>query len=508
MSTYITVTSDTSRLVDQVQQVQQLNREAQLERERDATLQAGIEAELADTSSDTDAPRGGNPDTSVERRPAAQREISGIFAAELTTRYDSATDTFYVKASVPGVTGSVEVATASSGRGTAPAVPPSVYDTGLMTAYGRVYKYETGEWAIYRDGSFGGGTNYSDPFAEPPRTSNRTDYNYLVSQRITDESESFLLPLSNSAGILIYLQNRIEVYNKYERAINNVHSSVNERNIRVNPLTSEVYTWGDPGYWADWDAQGHVRFTHTMYGQEVFSAHEVLAFFVSDKGVKQIDVPANVETLLEQIYPAVSINGTASYLDEINYDEYYAHSFTGFVDRTSSNYTTTYQQEPAFNRQLWRQSSRYPDIQNDIFFALPRHFGLGYLRTTNHSGPFFTPALYTFLKGPMTLTETTAQSYATMRTNYFSNAPTRFYAPCARSGSCPVATTKEFDVTRTQPEAITSVLSANSFRRSPKTDVLIGEPEGEILYAWDWSKPAQCRRELKDLGFTEADLRL
>lgn len=507
MSTRITVTSDTSALVGRVREVQQANREAQLERERDTTLRANIEAEVADTGSDTATPRGGNPNTSVERRPAAQRESTGIFAAELTTRYDTATDTFYVKASVPGVTGSVEVATASSGRGSV-TVPPSVYDTGLMTAYGRVYKYETGEWAIYRDGSFGSGTNYSDPFAEPPRTSNRTDYNYLVSERKTDESESLLLPLSNSAGILIYLQNRIEVYNKYERAINNAHTSVNERNISINPVTLQPYSWGNPGYSADWDAQGHVRFTHTMYGQETFAAHEILAFFVSDKGVKQIDVPANLETLLDQIYPAVSVNGTASYLDEINYDEYYAHNFSGFVNRTSSNYTTTYQDEPAFSRQVWRQSSRYSDIESDRFFALPRHFGLGYLRTTNHIGPFFTPALFTFLNGPMTLTETTAQSYATMRSSYFSNAPTRFYAPCARSGSCQVATTTEFDVTRTQPAEITSVLSANSFRRSSKTDVEIGEPQGEILYAWDWGTPAQCRREVLNLGFTEQDLRL
>jgi hypothetical protein len=501
MSTRITVTSDTSALVGRVLEVQQANREAQLERERDMALRAKIE----NTQPDATDPIGGTPNTQADKRPAAQRESTGIFAAEVSTRYDTATDTFYVKASVPGVSGSVEVATAASGRGSV-TVPPSVYDTGRMTAYGRVYKYESGEWAIYRDGSFGGGTNYSDRFAEPPRTSNRTDYNYLVSERKTDESESFLLPLSSTAGILIYLQNRIEVYNKYERAINNVHSSVNERNIRTNPAAPLPYEWGDPGYWADWDAQGHVRFTHTMYEQEVFSAHEILAFFVSDKGVKQIDVPANLETLLWQIYPAVSINGTAGYLDEINYDEYYAHNFSGFVDRTSSNYTTTYQQEPAFSRQAWRRSSRYSGIENDRFFALPRHFGLGYLRSTNHNGPFSTPAIFTFLNGPMALTETTAQSYATMRASYFSSAPFTFYAPCARTGSCQDATITEFDLTRTQPATVTTALPANQFRRNKRTDVVIGSPKGKILYAWDWGNPAGCRRKVLDLGFTAQDL--
>lgn len=85
MSTYITVTSDTSRLVNRVKQVQQTNREAQLQRERDTTLQAKVQAELADTSSDTDVSRGGNPDTSVDRRPAAHRVGKiGVFPVWIT----------------------------------------------------------------------------------------------------------------------------------------------------------------------------------------------------------------------------------------------------------------------------------------------------------------------------------------------------------------------------------------------------------------------------------------
>lgn len=506
MSTRITVTGGTGALVNRVKQVQQANREAQLQRERDVPLQVQLTAEMIQ-SDQAQQPRGGNPDTNIKRRPAAQRFASGIFAAELTTRYDEASDTFFVKAGVPGVATSVEVATAASGRGSVTLLP-SVSDTGLFTAYGRVSKdASTNEWSIYRNGSFGGGTNFSDRLAEPPRSSNLTDYSYLASRRTADESQSFLLPLSSAAGILVYLQNRIDIFNKYTRSINSVHSSVNERNIRVNFETQQPYAWGEPGYWADWDAQGHVRWSHDYTGQETFAAYELIAFFVSNQGVKQITVPTALETLLQQIYPAVSVNGTASYLDEINYDQYYAHSYSGFVDITTTNYTTTYQDEPAFSRQAWQQASRYGVLANGSF-ALPRHFGLGYLNTGSHSGPFFTPAVYRFLTGPMALSDVTAQSYASMRADYFPTAPFRFYAPCARSGACQDATVKEFDVTRTQPATVTSALAASLFRRSTPTDVAIGEPEGDILYAWDWGKPAQCRRQLLDLGFTPEDLRL
>jgi hypothetical protein len=503
MSTYITVTSDTGALVNRVKQVQQASREAQLQRERDiaAALKPAREVTLREPSN---IPVGGNPDARIVRRPAAQREATGIFAAELTTRYDEPTNTFYVAASVPGVEGVVEVATAASGRGSV-TPDPSYTDPTLFTAYGRVSKdRSTLQWSIYRNGSFGGGTNFDDRFAEPPRTSNQTDFNYPVSQRVGDQSASFLLPLSGKDGILIYIHNRIEIYNKYTRSTNRVFSSVNERNIGLDPVTLNPYAWGDPGYFADWDAEGHVRIIYILSGQESFSAYEVIAFYVSDKGVRRVDVPVGLETKLSGLIPPVSINGTGSYLSEINWDDYYRQSNT-FVDIITTNYVQTYQDEPAFDQQVWQAASRYGALQS-ASFILPQHFGLGYLNTSSHKGSFFTPAIFRFITGPMSLTNTTAQSYAAMRAAYFSNAPFTFYAPCARTGSCQDATITEFDLTRTQPATVTTALPANQFRRNKRTDVVIGAPKGEILYAWDWGKPADCRRKVLDLGFTAQDL--
>lgn len=74
MSTYITVTSGTGALVNRVKQVQQANREAQLQRENDTALQAQATADVAQQAAQTQRPIGGNPDTSIERRPAAQRQ--------------------------------------------------------------------------------------------------------------------------------------------------------------------------------------------------------------------------------------------------------------------------------------------------------------------------------------------------------------------------------------------------------------------------------------------------
>lgn len=74
MSTYITVTSGNSALVDRVKQVQHANRAAQLERENDTALQAEAASEMTAQVAQDLRPIGGQPDTSVRRSPAAQRK--------------------------------------------------------------------------------------------------------------------------------------------------------------------------------------------------------------------------------------------------------------------------------------------------------------------------------------------------------------------------------------------------------------------------------------------------
>lgn len=71
MTTRITVTSGSDALLASARQVQQANRETQLQRERDARTTATATAEVQATT--LQPPLGGSPDTSIDRRPAAQR---------------------------------------------------------------------------------------------------------------------------------------------------------------------------------------------------------------------------------------------------------------------------------------------------------------------------------------------------------------------------------------------------------------------------------------------------
>jgi hypothetical protein len=74
MSTRITVTSGSDALLATAQQVQAANRASQLQRERDSALQSQVTAATAEQAAQTQRPLGGTPNTSVERRPSAQRQ--------------------------------------------------------------------------------------------------------------------------------------------------------------------------------------------------------------------------------------------------------------------------------------------------------------------------------------------------------------------------------------------------------------------------------------------------
>ena len=74
MSTRITVTSGSDALLATAQQVQAANRTAQLQRQTDQALQTQVAAATAEQAARLQRPLGGTPNTSVERRPSAQRQ--------------------------------------------------------------------------------------------------------------------------------------------------------------------------------------------------------------------------------------------------------------------------------------------------------------------------------------------------------------------------------------------------------------------------------------------------
>lgn len=81
MSTFITVSSGTADLVSRVKEVQRHNRQAQLQQASDGTMQAILNSAIAKQADLLEVPNGGNPDTTIDRRPAAHRNLSYRFFA-------------------------------------------------------------------------------------------------------------------------------------------------------------------------------------------------------------------------------------------------------------------------------------------------------------------------------------------------------------------------------------------------------------------------------------------
>lgn len=86
MATYVTVNSGDAGLVARARQLQQANREAQLQRQNDAALQTRAEGEITSAAQPLQGPQGGLPDTSVDRRPAAQRRGATLLPFAISWR--------------------------------------------------------------------------------------------------------------------------------------------------------------------------------------------------------------------------------------------------------------------------------------------------------------------------------------------------------------------------------------------------------------------------------------
>ena len=145
------------------------------------------------------------------------------------------------------------------------------------------------------------------------------------------------------------------------------------------------------------------------------------------------------------------------------------------------------------------------DSRNDV---LAKQFGLGYLNQDTHDGDFFTPAVYRFMDSPMNLSTSSAQTYAYMRSTYFSTAPRKYLAPCVIETSCAEQQSVGFDVTSIAPVDFDTPVPATAFKREAKYDVALnGVYDYQVVFGWDWDNPTYCATKLKALGFTTADFK-
>lgn len=266
---------------------------------------------------------------------------------------------------------------------------------------------------------------------------------------------------------------------------------------------TEVYAW------YQFNATGGA-FTLLASGSD--SIAQTLCFVVGSEAVRQISVPTLLNSYLADIYPPMKLNATRNHTG----GPFFA--YPGFTPTPIS----------VFDATLWGQSKRYGSYYFDAD-TLARHFGMGYL-TAGHRGgssqaSFYTPAIYRYLTGPMTI-DSNARNYAYMRENYYPMAPTSYIGPCQiRVGTLitdgassyteytyPSCNAEHvgFDATSEVPVDIYTPMDPERFTRREAYDVELNGANrftDSIVYAWNWDKRSYCKQQLAALGFTPEDLK-
>lgn len=509
MSTYITVTSGTGALVNRVKQVQQANREAQLQRESDTALETQVTADATAQAAQTQRPIGGNPDTSIDRRPAAQRELGSVMGVEYTTTVipNVPQPTFRLTVGPPGQQQTAQVETLGP-SGAAATNQPAATDTssGEDSVLGFLILHDPpnffgNDWTTeYPCGYFfqtGKGAAPTSSWAESriPRVVTQ-DY---------DDSAYYLLPIGKETCIFVYVYSKLRTLTVYERRDRTDRISVNARPVEFG-CGFQTGTY--------YDRESTFRTEDIFSNIEERQAYQVMAFVVSPKAVRVLEVPLELDALMRQLHPPMAVNDTVEVLGSSQYTRYEFADVRGQVDPQNYNGPVTYGMitVPYFNATKHREGSLHGNYAsgNDV---LAKQFGLGYLNTDSHDGDFFTPAVYRFIRAAMNLSSASTQSYAYMRSTFFGTAPKKYLAPCAVDGSCPVdsndePTTVVFDTTKTEPVNINTEVSAGSFQRGRKYQVpLNGADQYDVVYGWDWDNANYCRQQLAALGFAPADLK-
>lgn len=504
MSTRITVTSSSDALLASARQVQQANREAQLQRERDARVEATTTAEVQATT--LQPPNGGSPDTGVERRPAAQRKAVGsTMGVQYTTQIISAVpaSTFRLTVGIPGLAQKVVVDTLEPSGAAATNQPtPSDTSSGSESVLGFVTYSATPNFF---------GNNYTSEypcgytFQTGPGTPPTVSWTDSVIPRVTsqdyDDSGFYLLPIGQKACIFVYVYSKLRLLTVYERT-----SRVDRTS--TNPRATSSGCGGQAGTYYDRESIFDVR--ETVYDTEQRQRYEIFAFYVDSSNVRQLDVPEALDTAIRALHPPLAVNSTQEVITSSLYTRFEYADVAGSSSEPS-NYngpvTYGYTDVPSFDYTVHAESKlhgNYP-ARNDV---LAKQFGLGRLNEETHDGNYFTPAVYRFLGPAMNLTPAAAQTYAWMRENYFANAPRKYLAPCVNSSSCVEEETVGFDVSTTAPEDIDTAVSASSFTSARRYNVALnGVNDFEVVFGWDWDDPTLCRTKLTALGFTAADLK-
>lgn len=318
-----------------------------------------------------------------------------------------------------------------------------------------------------------------------------------------DDSQKYLLPIGDKSCIFVYLYSKLKVLTVFERFGRTDRISVNARETSSGCSLQ-------PGTY--YDRESTFQEIDTVNNVEQRQRYQVLAFYVSENSVRQLDVPQELEDAMRALHPPMTVNDTQEQATSSSFTRF-EFADVAFSSDEPQNYdgpvTLGYSQVPFVNISKIRQESLHGNYEevNARNAVLARQFGLGTLNEDSHDGDFFTPAVFRFITAAMDLKVAATRTYAYMRSTYFSKAPRRYLAPCVFESSCSTQQSVGFDETSTAPVDIDTAVPASAFKRQKRYDIALnGSYDYEVVYGWDWDNPSFCTQQLSALGFTAADL--
>lgn len=503
MATFINVTTGGDDLLNRVKDRQMAGRLANQEQQRRKVLEKEVADKTAKEKNEENVSRSLQP-LLYQRDLTATRYLSGgVAGVAYRTSANSADRTITLEVGTPGFEKSVIISGINDpGQRvvndiTLPASGTSGTDVGGFPGLHYTDSFFVNSYQVWSGLSISGAGSppmlYSGPSA-PPMSVQKDTWVPHYTQILGDKSQVYVLPAGPGSCVFVYHQNKFKLFNVFRKIRRRSQSSVNPRSQVSTVATITGMTWYD----ARQEDSTIYEFDHVEQFAE-YSAHCVI---VSSNGVREIPAPAGLMALLRRISPPVTSNskttttyssGGGQYITAgPPYDPSYFYALP-----------TTTQQVDGFSNAVWEGTAAYgaASAANEV---LAKQFGMGYLNEVDHKGNFFTPAVFQYLGGNLSLSGAASRDYAAMRAAYYPRAPRKFLAPCVEF--CLTSDT-QFYVTQTQPATTTSMVPNSAFKKDKAYLVKNGESSpGDVFYAWDWGDKASCRASLLALGFSSSDL--
>ena len=494
MATYVNVTVGGGELLDRDRQQRQASRFDALEKQKNEELQAEKAKQSEEKQGKALKP------LPYQRDPAAHRTpTGGVVGVTYSTSTDNvAARTIKLKVGTPDFGAFVEI------RG--------IYDPGLVLindvtlpasgnngvtveAVGGIHYRDTfytnpyQAWSGLDIGGRGSPPLLYQGTVPPPMDTSVDTWTPTYDTYSASKSQVLVFPAGGRNCLFVYVHNSLKTFNTFKRIARRRQQSIN-----ATPATGYFPPEVSDATWYDMRQTNSTVFEYV--NTQTFKAYEVFAVLVTESTATQVTVPQVFLDAIKKLVPPVGINGTISRTLESG-----GGQISAYVPGNSDSFftlPTTYQNCPYFDSAIWQASTPYGTVPsgNDV---LAKQFGLGWLQYSNHAGRFFSPAVFSYLKGTLSLQGTAPKQYAAMRTQLAGPPPTKYLAPCVKS--CNTDDT-EFYSTTTTPATTTTPVPAAAFKPERKHLVKRGEiSAGTLYYVWDWDNQRFCRLQLAALGF-------